>query len=320
MLKIIATCAAVSLSASSAAGSELIPKLGSGELITIDKAQEFLNDRYQLGSEWGKKRVKAADFAEIPTLQSIAEGTVKIGGATGFYLGQYSGEHLVATNNHVCPSASRCERGSVNFTMQRKRIPLKKLLGTFPSIDLAIVSIAAGPTDAAFLAAVKNPFAFDTKLYPGQELITVGYGSANNTWRQLMGNWDSDCKVFSGEGEYRLMKDPDSLNPGQYETWSFANGCDVSHGDSGSAMVDRGSGGVVGIIWTGRIPKDPKVQDSGYLDELLATPSEDTWTQLSYGVPAAKILEKLESEVAGETTNELTRSVFTAIINGDLDN
>src|SRR5690606_34729203 len=98
--------------------------------------------------------------------------------------------------------------------------------------------------------------------------------------QDLVANQDNDCIVYSETDDVRFMADPDDLNPGDYSVWSFANGCDVSHGDSGSAMVDRNTGEIVGIIWTGRIPKDKKVQDPAYLDSIYSSSSEDVWKQL----------------------------------------
>jgi hypothetical protein len=111
------------------------------------------------------------------------------------------------------------------------------------------------------------------------------------------------------------MADPDELNPGSYQAWSFANGCDVSHGDSGSAMVDRDSGDVVGIIWTGRIPKTPDIQDSKVLDDLLRTQSPRIWKELSYAVPAAKIREVLQRILNEDSTLEpSTREAVEGLI------
>jgi hypothetical protein len=104
-----------------------------------------------------------------------------------------------------------------------------------------------------------------------------------------MANQDSDCYVFSQDSEYRLMGDPDEFNPGPYRAWSFATSCDVSHGDSGSAMVDRETGKVVGIIWTGRIPKKREIQSSSYLSRLFQDHGEEIWSELSYSVPAEKM-------------------------------
>tara|TARA_B100001094_G_scaffold227582_1_gene222089 strand:- start:145 stop:1092 length:948 start_codon:yes stop_codon:yes gene_type:complete len=253
-----------------------------------------LDGRYQIGDEWGKAPVKTGDYKKVPSLEKIAKGTARLGGGTGFYLGKFDGEHVLATNHHVCPSSIQCRWTSAQFPLVNKRFSVKTFLGTWSDIDLALMTIKVDQADEDLLKTMANPFAFMQETYRGQELITVGFGGANNRSRSLVANFDSDCKVFSGSSEYRFMADPDSLNTGSYKAWSFANGCDVSHGDSGSAMVDRQSGEVVGIIWTGKIPKSDKVQDSDYLDELLEQPNEDIWTELSYAVPAEKIGEYLQ--------------------------
>lgn len=99
----------------------------------------------------------------------------------------------------------------------------------------------ASEEDEAVMRDAARPFDFTTPLKPGQMLATAGYGRGDNPRGELVGNEDSDCKVFSKENDFRFMRDPDELNPGEDLVWSFAHGCDVSHGDSGSAIVDRGA-------------------------------------------------------------------------------
>ena len=108
-----------------------------------------------------------------------------------------------------------------------------------------------------------------------------------------MSEQDDDCKVFSPDGEMRFMADPDEFNPGPFKTWMFATGCDVSHGDSGSAFVDRDTGAVVGILSTGKVPKNVAVQNEDYLTKIYETSADDVWKELTYVVPASKIVEIL---------------------------
>ena len=243
----------------------------------------------------GKYPVKNSDFNKISTLEKIAKGTIKLGGGTAFYIGQYAGRHVIATNHHVCSSKWQCRFKKAKFPLLNKSYPVGHFIGTWSDIDAALMTIEVPEEDEAMLADYANPFAFDATIYRGQELMTVGFGTANNPNRDLVANYDSDCKVFSGTDEFRFMPDPDDLNTGSYYAWSFANACDISHGDSGSAMVDRQTGEVVGIIWTGKIPKSSSVQSSSFLDSLLAEPNEDVWKELSYAVPAAKIGEFLKN-------------------------
>lgn len=253
--------------------------------------------RYQLGSEWGKQEVTEAMIAERGAVFArVARATANVRGATGFYLGKFAGQHVVATNHHVCFSHTSCANSRVSFRfLGGRRFSVRRVYDSWANIDLALLEIQVNdPGDEAALAAVAANFNFAEPLEHGQELLTIGFGTANNPFRRMMANQDSDCIVYSGTDEFRLMRDPDEFNPGPYAAWSFSNGCDVSHGDSGSAMVDRITGQPVGIIWTGKVPKNSRVQEDAYMRRLLADGGEDVWTELSYAVPAMKIKEVLE--------------------------
>ncbi|MEN9723410.1 MAG: Trypsin-like peptidase domain [Pseudomonadota bacterium] len=247
---------------------------------------------YQLGDEWGKKPVTAEQLAqETPGFVRMAKATASYaGGGTAFYLGKFAGKHLMGTNHHVQPSMS-CQ-GSARFQVLEKSFPCKQVIGHWPAIDFALFEISVSALDEPLMLAIGQSFQFDRPLVAGQALLTMGFGVAQNPGRRLVFNQDHDCKVFSGD--FRFMSDPDEFNPGSYQAWSFANGCDVSHGDSGSAMVDRDTGEIIGIIWTGRIPKSREAQSSAILGEWLRTQDPQIWTQMSYAVPASKIREVLQ--------------------------
>jgi S1-C subfamily serine protease len=291
-----------------------VVKLGGGSYVPgIAEMQD--GNEYQVGSEWSKKPVTEQELQKYPALRTIAYGTARIGGGTGFYLGKFAGKHVVATNHHVCPSAMSCG-SSVSFPLLNKSFRVEKRYGSWTEIDLALVAIKVDAASEALMARYANPFNFNHQLQQGEPLATLGFGTAQNSARRLVGSWDSDCKVFSSDGEYRFMADPDQYNQGSYEAWSFANGCDCSHGDSGSAMVNRTTGRVVGIIWTGRIPKKPEIQDSTYLDELMQNGGDDIWTELSYAVPAAKMKQKFQSLLnSGEVQGELAGVVKEMLAN-----
>ena len=75
-------------------------------------------------------------------------------------------------------------------------------------------------------------------------------------------------------------------------------------------MVDRQTGSVIGIIWTGKIPKAERIKDSDYLDRLLNNPTEEIWTELSYAVPAVKIAAHLQGLIEkGELSEEGARII-----------
>lgn len=272
------------------------------------------SDDYRIGDEWGKKPVTIADLEHAsPAFRRAALATAKTGGATGFYLGKFAGYYVMATNHHVFPAAWGCLGSTLRFPLLNISVRCSKFFGSWPEIDLALFAVDLSSADAAKLDAVAGNFAFREDLKKGEELLTIGFGIADNPNREEVAEQDADCKVFSGDGEYRLMGDPDEFNPGDYQAWSFSHGCDCSHGDSGSAMVDRNSGKVVGIIWTGRIPKKPAIQRSDYLQRLFESGGEEIWTELSYAVPAKKMGEFLAAQLNGSAPED-TKTMLRALL------
>jgi len=263
------------------------------------------DETYRIGDEWGKKPIPSDQLKkETEAFRRAALATAKIGGGTAFYLGKFNGVYVAATNYHVMETAEGCGGKAVNFPLLDVVANCQTYLGSWSDIDLALFTLKIKNEEhVAKLESVRGNFKFDADIYPGQELITIGFGMGDNPWREIVANQDSDCKVFSAKNEFRFMADPDELNPGPYKSWSFANGCDISHGDSGSAMIDRKTGDVLGIIWTGRIPKEKKVQSTKYLDKLLADASPEIWTQLSYAVPAPKMKEHFETLIQADDTS-----------------
>lgn len=250
---------------------------------------------YQIGDEWGKKPATRTTLRGLsPAFIRASLATASFGGGTAFYLGKFNGHHMMATNHHVMPDGRMCGSRSAAFPLLRKSFRCEKFYGDWTAIDLALFSITVpSREDEELLARVGRNFNFRVTLQPGQDLITAGFGSFNNPRRQLMVNEDRDCKVFSSRADYRFIDDPDRINPADYKAWSFATGCDVSHGDSGSAMVDRQTGDVVGIIWTTATQKPERIRNSSYLDDTLRKQGPDVWGWLSYAVPAPKIGEFL---------------------------
>ena len=278
------------------------------------------SETYQIGAEFGKKQVTAATLAtETPGFVRTARATGRTSnGGTAFYLGKFNGEHIMATNHHVFENDNDCaiSRITLPFLAENAQghFDCTHLIGSWDSVDFALFVITvSNPEDEARLAAIARNVDFNVELKRGEPLLTIGFGIANNPGRNMMANQDSDCKVFSADGDYRLLADPDELNPGPYKAWSFINGCDVSHGDSGSAMVDRLTGQIVGIIWTGKIPKKPEVREPGYTDRILASDSPEIWTELSMAVPAPKIGEHLRTIANDRNTAQRDKDILHSI-------
>lgn len=299
------------LVASTSAFATLLPDTAASYSINADK------EDYRLGDEWGKKRVtNLSILKESAAFARAASSTAYLSvGGTGFYLGKFAGAHVLATNHHVCPVASDCVGGKADFRILGKKLKVKKLYITLPDVDLSLLEIEVPAKDEVALAKVAKNFSFKKDIKKGQELITIGFGVGGNENNSLMANKDSDCKVFSQTAEYVHLADPDDFNPASYSAWSFAHACDISHGDSGSAMVDRQTSEVVGIVWTGKIPKAKKIQSSAYLNKIFAEKnSPDVWKELSYAVPAVKIGEFLAKSIKSNEIDEETITVFKSLI------
>lgn len=271
---------------------------------------------YQIGSEWGKVRVtqNMLNIESPAFVRAVsATGRLPVGG-TGFYLGKFNGAHVLATNHHVCPTKKSCDGDKVSFPVLKKKFKVIGFYITLPEIDLTLLKIKVKPEDEAYLLKVAKNFSFGKDVTRGMELLTAGFGVGGNPGEVLMVNQDSDCKVYSADKEYHLMADPDTMNPGTYRAWSFAHSCDISHGDSGSAMVERSTGDVVGIVWTGKLPKSKHVQSSEALIALLENPSEEIWEELAYAVPAPKVASVLKRNLQNRGLDVEAKSVISSII------
>jgi hypothetical protein len=295
------------------AGRDWVPRLGSGFPLSATELLEKYGLSgvldYQIGDEWGKKRV---DPSGVPQTDAVLLRSVNaaamFNSATSFYIGRFSGHHLMATNHHVLDSADACEGRMVNFTVRKKKYRCREMIGTWSDIDFALFVLEPSDSANTDLSAYASEFDFSGSIEEDTRLLTAGYGIAGNSRRDLMVNENSDCRVLSGLNEFRFMADPDQFNPAAYRAWSFATGCGVSHGDSGSAIVSRNTGKVIGLVWTGAIPKETRIQNSRYIRELQNRDDEDIWTLLTYAVPAQKIKEKLEKELAGNNISPRYRN------------
>lgn len=269
------TCLAIPLPAVRAAGVHSVPN-------------------YQIGSEWGKFAVTAQDLASRgEVFKRLALATASYGGVgTAFYLGKFNGHHIMATNYHVM-KALGCFRTNSDFQAFGKTYYCARVFGSWPVIDLSLFEIEVPSADEPLLRALAHNFDFDAPIYAGQKLLTMGYGGMTSLNRTVMASEDSDCKVFSPTDQFRPLSDPDAFNHVAYTAWSFANGCDVAHGDSGSPFVDRETGALLGLLWTARIPRTPLAGDPAALDQLFRGQGPEIWTDLTYSVPAAMIRKVL---------------------------
>lgn len=259
---------------------------------------------YQIGPEWDKKIVNTKYLeTATPQFKKAAAATAKVsfllGGATAFALGEKDGVIRLATNHHVIEGEKDCGEATISFPLLKiNNLRCATIIGTWTDIDLTVFTIT-GYTEEQRTAilAVATDFSYDAPIRKGESLMTIGFGIAGNSaMRNMMADTGSDCKIYSKDDDTRFVSDPDEVNPGPYKVWALSVGCDVSHGDSGSAMFDKETGAVVGILSTGKIPKNKVVLSRQWLDDQYTSDGEGVWKELTLAVPASKI-----SEIAGPT-------------------
>lgn len=253
---------------------------------------------YQIGEFWSKKHISKAQKSSLMLQESVGEVGAR---ATLFYIGKINNKHWAITNNHVCPNnenasnqiTNRCTGQWIKFFYykNKKGKPLEGVIKRVPliikSLDFALLEISFDNLKTFTRAPIPLKLS-SKKTYYSQELISLGYGINNNEYGSLMIEDNSfDCQVLSNDN--RLINDPDTMNPLKYKVHSFLHGCDASHGDSGSPIIDRNTNEVVGLLWSGKYPKSKKVSKRGF--ERL--PEDFLWNELNYASPAFMIQKKL---------------------------
>ena len=251
---------------------------------------------YQIGSSWSRKHINSSSL-EVRYLQS-AVGEVGAR-ATLFYIGKRNNKHWAITNNHVCPrnKKNKCLNQWVVFFYRKnkKGEPLKGHIVdaplSRPDLDFSLVEIqfenlASFDSLPLALSLSRSP------PYHHQKLISLGYGIWLNQYGSLtIEEGSKDCKIFSHDNDIKLSSDPDTTAPLSYKVYSFIHGCDASHGDSGSPLLDEQSHEVIGLLWSGKYPKPINISQDGF--DLL--PYEQLWNGLNYAVPAFMISNEIES-------------------------
>jgi hypothetical protein len=186
----------------------------------------------------------------------------------------------------------------IRFPFLDKEFACAYLVASWPEIDTSIFAIRVPRASEAALQRRALKFAFRGDVYPGQRLLTIGYGGHRNPFLKPMVDLGPDCRVFSGRNDFRFKLEPEYFETDRMQVWSLAHGCEASPGDSGSAILDRVTGEVVAILWATTPGRSARAQDSSYLSSLLESPNDDVWEQLNYAAPALKIFETINATIA----------------------
>lgn len=257
--------------------------------------------KYQIGSHWDRRLVTEKEVSEGSLgMKKISYATARFGIGTAFYLGKFNGKHIMATNYHVmsgCSSSGKLKLLNLDFSCIES-------LGAWSDLDLNLF-VAKFKKDRDLetkLSGVGLKIDFDHHPQLGEFLVTAGFGSGVSNGGRFTFEEGPECRTFSKSLDVKLLNDPDIINPLPGARWSFALGCEASHGDSGSAIVSRDTGRAVGILWTGaRLPRAKEFYDSNFLTQFINAPDERVWKQLNYAVPSNKMKEIIQTAI--ETGN-----------------
>ena len=257
----------------------------AGFLCTILLLPATASAQPQQGDQWGRVPVTSQLLNQgDAVLQAVFHSTVRVNGATATYLGLFAGSPVLMTARHVMPDQDSCTGRTVTFyespgqggTLQKLPFTCDRLLGAWDQVEISLFSVATSAQSLALLESRGLKPGFDAPVSQFAELVTMGHGGEQNPQELLTVDQGPDCYVASASDDFRFRDGA---------IWSIALGCNDSAGDSGSPVVDRKSGALLGIVWGGHTDKLPELADSRYLRSLATSESPLLWEQLNYASP-----------------------------------
>lgn len=263
----------------------------------------------QIGDEYSKTPWREAyQQSGLPFIKDHIENTVLIntpaargvGRGTGFYIGIHQGRHLFLTNAHVLGS-HECRGTTITFlksNLTPGRASCEKILvSLFKRDESDMTLFSVNENQLKDFAGKGLELDLDFSPRAGQMLMQYGFGiksiprfrDAEQAQRAFTGNAniDSDCAVISPNDVLQTVPDMS----GKLVHHNISIGCDVTGGDSGSAIVDRETGRVVALLWASGI--NPRERDRISSADLWASVigSEDPriWKNFAFAISMKKL-------------------------------
>lgn len=273
--------------------SSLAPFPSTEEKVEDTQSEE---STLQVGPTWDAKIVSKEFLRERNDFLTtkLSENTVKVSTfhnkGTGFYLGKYRGLHIIATSAHVLTNVAGCGLSTVfiQFPLAEKVFTCHQLIGIFADVDFALMAIKS---ESPFFDNL-NPLKLAKEMpLKGAPLLSTGFGNERNSDLNMTLKEDKHCTTFSETDELKRISNQDEQKPRSIP--SVAVGCDFSQGDSGSPIIDKEQGEVIGVTWSIMSPKAKLIKSEAYLDQLLSTSDSAVWRNLALAVPAFEIRQSL---------------------------
>ena len=267
----------------------------------------------QIGDHWDRVPVSASWVkSNGPIVRSVFESTVRANDATGVFVGVYAGVPVLMTAHHVMPDQDSCTGRDVAFYdfgksnhLNQVHFTCSKLLGAWPDVDLSVFTLDPSQASNPFFQGRGLKPAFNSSIPQFEMLLTMGHGSEQNPQNLLTVDMGSDCYVAGATDDFRFRDNT---------TWSMALACNESAGDSGSPIVDRATGALLGVVWGGHTDKDDDIANSGYVKSIVQANSPDIWVQLNYASPMPVVGAMFKYLLQSQPLDPLTASVLKALL------
>ncbi len=257
----------------------------------------------QQGDSWDRQPVTSDLIASgSGVFAATFHATVSVNHATGIYLGKSNGIPILITARHVMPDQTACAGSDVSFytnNLEKTHYTCDRLLGAWFGVELAVFTLRAQDSTALPDLGLKPGFSASISQF--EALLTMGHGGEQNPQNLLTVDVGSDCYVASATGDFRFRDN---------EFWSMALGCDESGGDSGSPIVSRADGTLLGMVWGGHTDKPDALAHSDYLHQIVQQNSSEIWDDLNYAVPMPKIGEFFRDQLTHADLDPELRAVI----------
>ena len=270
-------------------------------LFLLYSVSSFANS-IQIGDVYSKTPWrKAYQESTLPFIKDHIENTVLIntptvrgvGRGTGFYIGLHQGRHLFLTNAHVL-TTQECRGTTITYlkaNLSQGRAECEKVLVSRfnrEESDMTLFSVR----ELKDFAGKGLELDLDFSPRAGQMLMQHGFGikslprfrDAEQAQREFsaQANIDSDCAVISPSGVLQTVPDM----AGKLVHHNVSIGCDVTGGDSGSAIVDRDTGRVVALLWASGInPRDrDRISSKDLWEEVIGSEDPRIWKNFAFAI------------------------------------
>ncbi len=252
-------------------------------------------NRYIGGDEWTKPRITKSIFENqnsivtdliLRTAKIVHNRTHKVG--TAFLFKETSESYIFLTNYHVLKGSRECRNARillVDENFKRHTLKCHKIIKEgkiSDGTDYTYFSIKKESKSDFLMKLGSLPLAKE-KPIAGDRLVTVGFGNSKATTRKYDASlgYDDDCLYLLGNKNILLK--------GELVKDVFFTGCDVISGDSGSAIVNRDTGELVGLLFGAAEQKRSNPLSTSEINEFLGTSYLDFMTNSSLAIDIRSI-------------------------------